>query len=170
MPPPVLDAGEHELAKVLLAESREELTRADGKASILLAALGIGLSAILAAILAGSWTPFALRRPYETLWWVGSSLAGASLFCFCAAVYPRLKNRESQGVTYFGDVARLKPVRKLWDELKLSETDPVARTVTQLYVIAHQARNKYAFIRAGLVALGLAIALTLTAALANHWA
>lgn len=84
-PPPLsLDAGEHELAKVLLAESREELTRADGKASLLLAALGIGLSAILGAVLAGNWAPFVLASPWEAIWWTGAA-GGASPSFACAS-------------------------------------------------------------------------------------
>jgi hypothetical protein len=165
--PTSLDDGEHDLAKVLLAESREELTRADGKASLLLAALGIGLSAILAAILAGDWSPFDLKEPYQALWWAGSVSAGLSLFCLCAAVYPKVKHKSATGgVTYFGDVAVLETVPELRAALKRSETDPHSRTVTQLHVIARLVDRKYAFIRFGLLALGAAILMTVTAVLA----
>jgi hypothetical protein len=162
-----LDEDEHKLAQVLLAESREELTRADGKASLLLAALGIGISAILAAILAGDWTPFKLAEPYQALWWVGSAFAGASFACLCAAVYPRVKHGSaSKGVTYFGDVAALETVDELRAALKRSEADPAERSVTQLHVIARLVDTKYRFIRWSLGALGFAIAFTLAAVIA----
>ena len=164
--PVTLDEGEHELAKVLLSESREELTRADGKASLLLAALGIGVSAILAAILAGSWSPFKLAEPYQSLWWAGSFFAGVSFGCLCLAVYPRVTHGSaSRGVTYFGDVAGLGTVDELRSALKRSETDPAERSVTQLHVIARIADRKYRFIRWGLKALAVAIVLTVAAVL-----
>jgi hypothetical protein len=168
--PVSLDNDEHDLAKLLLSETREELTRADGKASLLLAALGIGLSAILGAILAGSWTPFALRRPYEGIWWAGSAFAGVSLLCLCAAIFPKVAHKRGTGaVTYFGDVAKLKTVGELGAALKKSVTDPPERTVVQLHVLARLVARKYAFIRVGLIALGLAIGLTLGAVLGDHF-
>jgi Restriction endonuclease/Pycsar effector protein len=135
---------------VLLAESRQELTRADGKASTLLAALGIGVSAILAAILAGDWSPFKLKEPYQGLWWAGSVCAGLSFLCLALAVYPRVKhNSASKGVTYFGDVAALETVDELRAALKRSETNAAERSVSQLHVIARLAVRKYRFIRWG---------------------
>jgi hypothetical protein len=164
-----LDEPEHELAKTLLAESREELTRADGKASLLLAALGIGISAILAAILAGDWTPFKLEQPHQGAWWVGAGFAGAAFLCLCAAVYPKVKHRNTaKGVTYFGDVAALKSVDELRAALKCSETDPAERSVTQLHVVARLVGRKYRYIRLGLITLGIAAAVMLSAVLAER--
>lgn len=169
--PTTLDTEEHDLAKLLLSETREELTRADGKASLLLAALGIGLSAILGAILAGSWTPFVLLRPYEAIWWAGSAFAGVSLLCLCLAIFPKIAHKSGTGaITYFGDVAKLKTVSELSAALKKSVTDPPERTVVQLHVLARLVERKYGFIRAGLIALGFAIGLTLGAVLGDHFA
>jgi MFS family permease len=166
-----LDELEHKLAQTLLVESREELTRADGKASILLAALGIGISAILAAILAGDWSPFKLDQPYQRIWWVGSGFAAVAFFCLCAAVYPKVKRKtKAKGVTYFGDVAAPKTVDELRAALKRSETDPAERSATQLHVIARLVDRKYRYIRFGLIALGIAIALMLGAVLAERLA
>jgi Family of unknown function (DUF5706) len=164
--PLTLDEDEHALAKVLLSESREELTRADGKASLLLAALGVGISAILAAILAGSWSPFRLAEPYQSLWWAGSFFAGVSFACLFLAIYPRVTHRSaSRGVTYFGDVAGLETVDELRSALKRSETDPAERSVMQLHVIAGIADRKYRFVRSSLNALSLAIVFTVAAVL-----
>ncbi|MBA3726366.1 MAG: hypothetical protein H0W86_07905 [Armatimonadetes bacterium] len=167
--PVKLDADEHALAQTLLSETREELTRADGKASLMLAALGIGLSAILSAILAGDWSPFKLHRPYELLWWLGSGWAGASLLSLCLAIFPKLRHKADEpGITYFGDVAKLGTVADLRAGLKKSETDPRERTLVQLHVLARLVNRKYRFIGGGLIALGLAIALTLSAVLGEH--
>ncbi len=54
--------------KELLVESREELARADGKASILLSALGVAADVIAAALLAGDWSPEGLHPPYRIIW------------------------------------------------------------------------------------------------------
>src|SRR5687768_12008653 len=94
------------LAEQILAESREELTRADAKASLLLAAIAIGVSAIAGAILQGAWTPYELRSPWEALWWGGALLAGGALVAFALAIWPKLKHKSGGGVTYFGDVVR----------------------------------------------------------------
>jgi MFS family permease len=165
-----LDADEHELAKLLLAESREELTRADAKASLFLAALGIGLSAILGAILAGTWTPFILARPWEAIWWVGATFAGIGVFCLAVAVWPKVRHKSGpSGVTYFGEVAAFETVAELTAALKRTTTEPVARTVLQLHVIARRADHKYAFIRYALIMLGLAVALALIATFGDRF-
>jgi hypothetical protein len=146
-----LDEDEHALAKLLLVESREELTRADGKASLLLAALAIRLSAILGAMLSGDWTPFVLQSPWELVWWVGAALAGVAVVSLGVAVWPRVTHKSGpSGVTYFGEAAQLE-------------------TVLQLHVISRRADHKYAAIGVGLIALGLAIALTLAAVLGDHF-
>ena len=41
----------------LLSSAREEIDRADSKASILLAASGVATGALLAGLMAGNWTP-----------------------------------------------------------------------------------------------------------------
>jgi hypothetical protein len=48
-------------ATSLLSHAREEIDRADAKASILLAASGVGTGALLAGLIAGTWTPLKLQ-------------------------------------------------------------------------------------------------------------
>ena len=48
--------------EALLTETREELQKADSKASILLAASGIAAGALLSATLSGQWTPNKLHH------------------------------------------------------------------------------------------------------------
>jgi hypothetical protein len=163
--PTPLDDEEHELARTLLAESREELTRADSKASLLLAAFSIGISAILGAILADDWTPLSLEAPWEGIFWVGVSAATAGLLLLSAAVWPKVTHQSGKaGVTYFGEAARFETPTELEAALRRTSTDPIARTVTQLHVIARRADAKYAFIRSALVALWAAATLVLVAA------
>jgi Family of unknown function (DUF5706) len=128
-------------------------------------------AAILAAILADDWSPFKLKEPYQELWWVGSVCAGLSFLCLALAVYPRVKhNSASKGVTYFSDVAALETVDELRAALKRSETDATERSVTQLHVIARLVARKYRLIRWALLALSIAIVLTVAAVLAARLA
>jgi hypothetical protein len=57
-----------ELPEALLEESREELGRADGKASILFAASGVVVSVLLAGAIARKWDPTELGW-FQLLWW-----------------------------------------------------------------------------------------------------
>lgn len=52
-----LDQAHLKLAQDLLADGRQELVRADTKASILFAIFGVVYSVLAGAILAGDWTP-----------------------------------------------------------------------------------------------------------------
>lgn len=90
----------------LLASTREELVRADAKASLLLASAGVAVGAVLAAILAGSWRPSALADAVEWLWWLGALVVSTGLAALGVAVYPRTRTPGPRPATiaYFGDV------------------------------------------------------------------
>ena len=104
------------------------------------------------------------------IWWIGASFAGVALISLCLAVWPRVTHKSSRsGVTYFGEAATFETVKELAAALKHTETDPIWRTVLQLHVVARRADQKYAAIRVGLVAVGVAVALTLSAALGDHF-
>src|SRR5690349_5547050 len=104
----------------MLAEAREELTRADGKASILLSALGIAVGVVAGAILAGDWNPHNnLHRPWELLWWIGCALVGTTSVLLGLAIYPTLFNpHPGAAVTYYNAIAQLKGVSELEEALK----------------------------------------------------
>ena len=61
----VLDERGVSLTLQLLAETREELHRAEGKAAMLFAIFGIGFGAVLAGIIAGDWKPSDLAAGAE---------------------------------------------------------------------------------------------------------
>jgi MFS family permease len=157
------------LAEQILTESREELTRADGKASLLLAAIAIGVSAIAGAILQGAWSPYSLQSPWEAVWWGGVVAAGGALVAFALAIWPKLKHKSGGGVTYFGDVVRLKTVDALRRELANSAADPAERSVTQLHVIARRVKRKYRWIQTGLWALAIATVCAVASVLIPHF-
>jgi hypothetical protein len=154
-----------ELAKQLLAETREELSRADGKASILFAAATVVAGAIVTGIVAGSWSPTALHPFPQLLWWLGSALVAVGMWFLGSAVYPRVRDTPQRGrVTYFMDVIAHDDA-SLCDALIDQARDPLARTVHQLRALSPMVRQKYRDIAAALRLLAIGVTLTLVAAL-----
>lgn len=101
--------------EALLAETREELQKADAKASILLAATGIAFSALLAAAGAGTWSPEKLHHGDARLAiWCSLALALAGVCILGGAVIPRLRARtmDREKLHYFGNVRAFWPT--LW--------------------------------------------------------
>lgn len=132
-------------ANTVLSETREEVTRADAKASLLLSAALIVVGVIAAAMLAGDWSPSRLDNWGQALWWFGTAMTLAGITCLAIAVYPRVLNRhEGPGVTYFNEIAKLKGVKQLKEAL--AEVDADDRTIKQLYSVSKIARRKYAFV------------------------
>ena len=73
----------------VLIWGREELNRADTKASILLAGSVAVIAAVIAGVVAGGWSPTKLTEWREPLWWAGTATAGVAVLLFASAIYPR---------------------------------------------------------------------------------
>lgn len=164
--PPYLQLGSN-----ILREAREELVRADGKASLLLAATGIIIGALLAAFLAGTWHPSKLKDCVEWLWWVGTALGSLGTLALAAAVFPRTKyrsNRRPGIVAYFGDVVGLS-----MDELRMglegTAKNEDSATLDQLKAICFVVDKKYRWIQTGMVLLGVAALCCVLAVLIDGW-
>lgn len=145
----------------MLRETREELVRADNKASILLASGGVILGAILAGILSGDWQPANLDRGATEVFWLGAALFVGALIAVGYSIWPRLKHDEAQGAAfYFGDVREIgqRSRSALREALKRGAETP-ERATEQLLVISDTAWTKMMGIRTALVLapLGLAI-------------
>ncbi len=157
-----------ELVEALLKDGREELGRADGKASILLTASGVVASVLLAGAIAGDWNPTALGR-FQWLWWPGSALSLAAIVSFAAAVWPRVKHdKPKSDLSFFGHVAEFKSRQELNAAIdqKVSDSLEDDRAVDQAFTVSKIVVGKYAHVRRGiallgmgLVACGLAVAL-----------
>ncbi|WP_150129254.1 Pycsar system effector family protein [Microcella alkaliphila] len=147
----------YSLALRILAESREELARADGKASILLAAASLIAGVVLSAILAGDWQPGDLNLCSQIAWWAGILSAAVGIVALATAVYPRTKYRGARPpsvIAYFGDVA-MTPVHTLAKRLRetAASTDAV---IDQMKAIAWIVDRKYLGIQTALWAFALA--------------
>ncbi len=155
------------LVDSLLKDTREELGRADGKASILLSAVGVVVSVLLAGAISRNWNPTQLAS-FEWLWWLGTLSGTAAIVAFGAAVWPRVEHpADKEKLTYFGHVADFKKVDDLSVAVarRASATDPQDRPIDQLYTVSKIVAKKYKLIRWGIGFFGAALLLC-TAAVA----
>ena len=160
----------HALALRILAESREELARADGKASILLAAASLIAGVVLTAILAGDWRPGDLAVCAQVGWWAGTLSGGVGIVALATAVYPRTKYRGARPpsvIAYFGDVA-ITPVDKLEERLRdtASSNDAV---IDQMKAIAWVVDRKYRGIQIALWAFALSALLCIASVVVDRF-
>lgn len=144
-------------SKSLLTEAREELVRADNKASILLAASGVAVGALLAAILAGDWTPFSLNVRIQWLWWVGSAFSVGAIYYLGSAVYPRIRAQGPRPklIAYYGDVVAANDKQYVAELLAESSLDPKERLLDQIIQISRTVQTKYLAIRKAMCCLGI---------------
>jgi pycsar effector protein len=154
------------LAERLLAELRVEIARADSKASVLIAALGLtsGLSGGAAAN--SGWSPGALPAAGQLLWWAGALALTASLTAFLLAVAPRYGRREwvpGAPLTYFGDIRRAAEQGLLPEALAQTDAARKDRLVRALDVNSRIATIKLCWVRIGLSAFAAGLLLVLTA-------
>jgi hypothetical protein len=155
-------------ATSLLSDARAEIDRADTKASILLAATGVAAGALLAGLIAGTWSPFRLQAAIAWAWWLGVAESAIGICCLALAVYPREPKNDSGltwAVVYYGDVLLHSTTAELVTSLKRSAATNLDRVADQLRYIATIVHRKYRLIRWGMRLLFLG-ALTVSAALA----
>jgi pycsar effector protein len=145
--------------KDLLSETREELSRVDNKASLLLAAVGVVLGALIGGLAGSRWTPMSLNGAVQWLWWLGVASAATGILSIAAAVYPRIYPRstpEPGAPVYYGHVSAYRDIgefRQALDRLP-SMRD---RLVNQTFVLSGIVQRKYALLRRGLWCLLLTI-------------
>lgn len=140
---------------------RKEIDRADAKASILLATSGVGIGALLAGLLAGTWTPAKLPMIAQILWWPGIVAATSGIACLSWAVYPRRHRRDSeviQAVAYYADVISFRSLPELVAGLAKSAEISVELVADQIRQVSRIVNHKYQLIRCGMQLLYMATA------------
>jgi Family of unknown function (DUF5706) len=163
-------------ATSLLSNARGEIDRADAKASILLAASGVAAGALLAGLIAGTWTPLKLQVGIQWAWWTGVVEAAIGIGCLALAVYPREYKDDSGipwAVQYYGDVLAYPTTTRLVAALNRSAETNVERIADQLRHVSWIVHYKYRLIRWGMRILFLATttivaAMAINVALVNH--
>jgi hypothetical protein len=144
----------------LLSNAKEEIDRADAKASILLAASGVVVGALLAGLIAGSWTPLELQASVQWAWWLGLVESAAAIWCLALAVYPRERKGgpEIPGtVTYYRDVLAYPTTVQLVAALHRSAEANIDRISDQLRNVSSIVSRKYRLIRWGMRGLFLSV-------------
>ncbi len=153
----------------LLTETRDELTRVDSKAALLLAASGVIAGALLAGFFGGRWTPFDLSNKVQWIWWLGVASAAFGLFSVAAAVYPHIHLRSTPvpGLpTYYGDVAAYEDVdafRRAIENMPRSKD----RLIYQTFVLSRLVKRKYILLQRGLRSMLLAVIACMLAVIIN---
>jgi len=162
------EANTRAYAASVLKEAREELSRADSKAAILFAGLGVASSVVIAPVLSGSWTPSAMLALPATLWWAGVALLTLSLASFTAVLYPRTvyPKKRITSLSYFGDAIGRSP-EELTHALMRSSENTLVPIVEQIIAIAHIVDIKYRHTRRGLQLFALSIGFLVASALTN---
>ena len=148
-----------------LHEAREELTRADAKISTIFAAEGVVAGVLLAAMVAGDWSPKSLSLCLGLVWWTGAVLWLASLATLGFGLYPRTKRKGPPvpGIAaYFGDKT---PAADRTSAQTMSSSLERLRLEVQVAQVSWIARRKYAAIRVSWWCVGAGSLLLLIAAL-----
>lgn len=153
------------LAEKLLAETREELERADSKAAMLLASFSLLVGVVIAGLLAGEFKPAELHCPGGPIWWVGCAAIAAALVALARAIYPTLRHGKAEGpITYFGHAAG-KDATAIKAALKRQVEGERSRTIEQLTVVSAIVWRKYRFVQAALWMFGAGVTLCLVGVL-----
>ncbi|GAA3826983.1 hypothetical protein GCM10022226_54810 [Sphaerisporangium flaviroseum] len=148
----------------LLAETREEVNKADAKAQVLLGVAGVGLGAVVGGLIAGGWSPFRLANSVEWLWWAGTVTALGALACLAGAVYPRTgisHVKDPRIVAYYGDVMRFESVHTLANALVAASAPDLRRIADQVLRVSGIVDRKYRLIRWGFWLLSAAVLSTI---------
>jgi hypothetical protein len=158
-----------EYARQLLAETREEVARADAKASLLFGAFGVVSSAVAAILVTDDWSPFQLPNRVEWMWWIGAALASSALLLLGGAVIPRMTHVEQAGrLYYFGHIAEFDDFDKFRAEFDVASTNMWERMLDQIWVESRIAKRKYVLTRWSMIAFFSAVVLLAGATLGGH--
>lgn len=152
----------------VLKETREELVRADTKASLLFAASGVVLAAVLAGIINGEWTPGDLEAWATWVFAGGATAYAAAVVALGVAVWPRIQHEEpTRAADYFGDIVNYKGEEKrpaLREALRRGAAN-TERSTSQLVIISGIVWTKYRGIQVAVACFGVSLAACATAVL-----
>lgn len=148
----------------MLDEARSDVVHADQKASILLAALGVGFGLIVGGQFSGDFDPGALSTVAGFVWWSGVASASIAIALAAAAVWPRytLDDEPEYGITYWGHIADFPELSDLEDALDLEPPTSKVRTRHQLWRLSRLVLTKYRLVKLALAFGGSAATLIFT--------
>jgi len=150
----------------LLAELRAETERADNKAAVLVAALGITAGLLGGLLSSSGWSPRRLPAPVAAAWWLGTASLAVSLVSLLLAILPRYRRnswRPGLPLTYFHDIKRAADQGCLAEALADTERDPTRALLDALTSNSRIVASKHRWIRTGLGCFALSALLLGTA-------
>jgi len=148
------DRGEpYRLAVTVLTHAREELTRADAKASIVLAASGVGAGALVAGLVVKEWTPSVLSNRVEWIWWIAVFLGAAGIACAALAVFPRTPKRSGISVLHYQDFGSMRSPEDGKRAVSAASQDSLKVVIGQLIETSRIVQRKYSWLKFGIVLL-----------------
>lgn len=137
-------------ARSLHKDAREELGRADAKATTLLSVAGLFLGALSAGAIAGNWTPAELKVPAEPAFWLALALAIGGEIRLLLAVLPRVDHDKNfTEARYFGHVVQMRDRKQLRACLEQADAE-LDQAVDQLWMVSGIVDKKYRHVRRGL--------------------
>ena len=146
-----------EAQKDMLSAALAEVAIADTKASILLAALGIGFGSVFGGFLEGNWDPTLLGRAASIFWWLGAVLALASVAAAAYSLWPRYRtNRRPTKIYYWGHVAAFRTFADFLSTLESSSVTVADRVQHELWYVSRVVHRKYTLVRLALLLAGAA--------------
>ncbi|WP_033319623.1 Pycsar system effector family protein [Streptomyces yerevanensis] len=149
-------------AERLLADLRSEIARADAKAAVLVAALGVAAGVFGGLMARSEWAPARLSTFGGLAWWSGISALALALIALLVAVVPRYGTSTwapGAPLSYFGDIQRAARGGHLADALAETERVPAAGAIAALTETSRIAARKHQWIRTGLIAFCVAVVL-----------
>ncbi|CAM5396448.1 hypothetical protein Sdia_16580 [Streptomyces diastaticus subsp. diastaticus] len=152
------------VAARLLADLHTEIGRADSKAAVLVAALGV-TAGVFTGLLAGKgWAPGSLGAAGLVLWWAGTAALAVSLLALLLAVLPRYRTdawAPGEPLSYFADIRQAAAAgeAELARALTATERDPLHGLARALTGTSRIAAAKHRWIRTGLIAFSAGSAL-----------
>ncbi|GAA1407919.1 hypothetical protein GCM10009639_57260 [Kitasatospora putterlickiae] len=152
--------------QALLAELRTEIARADSKAAVLVAAVGV-IGGVLGGLFSsGDPAPEQFSGTARTLLSVGGLGIAVSLLSLLFAVLPRYQRslwRPGRPLGYFADIRRAAEQGLLTDALADTEELADEAIRTALAENSRIAARKHAWIRIGILAFGIGLLPLVTA-------
>ncbi|MFD7168167.1 Pycsar system effector family protein [Streptomyces violascens] len=144
-----------ETAVRLLTELRAEIARADSKASVLVAALGMTAGVVGGQLGGRGRVPGELSAVGAGLWWTGTAALALALLGTLMAVLPRYRGAAwapGRPLSYFGDIQQAVRQDGLAQALADTELAPTASLMAALAENSRIAARKHQWIRGGLLA------------------
>ncbi|MBD0694272.1 Pycsar system effector family protein [Streptomyces sp. CBMA123] len=144
----------------LLAELRTEIARADSKAAVLVAALGVIVGVLGGLLTSTGWAPQRLSGAAEVLLALGGLGIAVSLVALLFAVLPRFRRstwRPGRPLGYFGDIRLAAEQGLLADAL--ADTEELAAEAVRAALAENSliASRKHSWVRIGILAFGVGL-------------